>query len=401
MKKLFFILIIFSSLIIAQDGLNFSLQIRPRFEIDNKDFNSTTSTGTFTAFRTRLGLTFNRMENLTAFFQIQDSRYFGDETSTTTNSKNIDLHQAFFKIDKIFTLPVDLKLGRFEMAYGSQRFIGPVDWNNIGRSFDGGLITFNGEQFKLDLFAVREFEKFNSEDSLDQNVYGLVADLMFIKSYKIQPFLIWQRVNPTNILNRATLGIHVKGELDQFYQELDFGYQTGSATLSNRSQDINAYTFSFGAGYNFELEVKPTIGAQIDIASGDDNSADNDYKSYTSLYGTGHKFFGYMDYFINFPNDTYGLGLTDIIMKAGLSPINKLVLALNYHLFNSMEDYKLADGTYTNSFGSEIDFVATYKYNNNVAFEGGASFFFPGDIFKEKRGKDNSAWFYLMAIANL
>ncbi len=401
MKKLFFILIIFSSLIIAQDGLNFSLQIRPRFEIDNKDFNSATSTGTFTAFRTRLGLTFNRVENLTAFFQIQDSRYFGDEISTTTNSKNIDLHQAFFNIANIFTLPVKLKLGRFEMAYGSQRFIGAVDWNNVGRSFDGGLITFNGEQFKLDLFAVREFEKFNSEDSLDQNVYGLIADLMFIKSYKLQPFLIWQRAQPTNILNRATLGIYIKGNLDAFYHELDFGYQTGSAILSNRSQNISAYTFSFGAGYNFETDIKLTIGAQIDIASGDDNTADDDFKSYSSLYGTGHKFFGYMDYFTSFPNDTYGLGLTDIIVKAGLSPINKLVLSLNYHLFNSIEDYKLVSGTNSNSFGSEIDFVATYKYNDNVAFEGGAALFFPGDIFKEKRGKDNAAWFYLMAIANL
>jgi hypothetical protein len=143
------------------------------------------------------------------------------------------------------------------------------------------------------------------------------------------------------------------------------------------------------------------LGAQVDIVSGDDNSGDNDYKSYTSLYGTGHKFFGYMDYFVNFPNDTYGLGVMDLIAKAGIAPLEKLKLALNFHIFNSMEDYTLTDGSNSKSFGTEIDFVATYKYNDNVTFEGGASYFSAGDIFKEKRGKDSSTWFYLMAVANL
>lgn len=385
----------------AQENLKFSAQIRPRFEFDNKDFKLATKANTFTLLRTRLGFSFSPVKNLTGFIQVQDSRTFGEETSTSANMKNLDLHQAFFKIENLFDLPIDLKLGRFEASYGSERFIGTVNWNNVGRSFDGGVISFKHDKVNVDLLIAREFERFLVGDSTDQNIYGLFIDLNLIKSYKIRPFVIMQRMQPTNVLSRTTMGINVKGELKNFNHEIDFGYQTGTVTSGGREQDISAYTFSIGADYNFESKLKPMLGAQIDIVSGDNKSTDNNYNAYTSLYGSGHKFFGYMDYFVNFPNDTYGLGLIDLTGKIGFAPLTDLKLNLNFHLFNSMKDYMLLNGSKTNSFGSELDFSTSFSYNKNVTFEGGASFFNAGDIFKEKRGKDTATWFYLMAVVNL
>lgn len=393
------LLITFSG-IIAQENLKFSAQIRPRFEIDNKDFKSSTRANTFTQLRTRLGLSFSPVKNLTGFIQVQDSRTYGEEASTAANMKNIDLHQAFFKIENLWDLPIDLKLGRFEAMYGSERFIGSVNWNNIGRAFDGVIFTYKNEKVNVDLLIAREFEKFFIGDSTDQNIYGLFVDLNLIKSYKIQPFVIMQRMQPTNLLDRTTMGFNIKGSLDKFNHEIDFGYQVGTITAGGREQDISAYTFSFAADYSFNTQLKPMLGAQIDIVSGDENSLDNKYNAYTSMYGTGHKFFGYMDYFINFPNDTYGLGLIDVIGKLGFTPFTELKLNLNFHLFNSMKDYVLINGSKSNSFGTEMDFVTSYNYNKNVTFEGGASFFSAGDIFKEKRGKDIATWFYLMAVVN-
>jgi hypothetical protein len=402
MKRLLLITAILLSVsgLSAQETLKFSAQIRPRFEIDNKDFKSSTRANTFTALRTRLGLSFLPVKNFSGFIEVQDSRNYGEETSTVANMKNLDLHQAYFKVEEIFSLPLDLKVGRFEAAYGSERFISVVGWNNIGRSFDGGIITFKNESVDIDLFAAREFEKSLVGDSTDQNIYSLFADLKLVESYKIQPFIIWQRVQPTSVLNRATIGFNVKGNLNKFNHEIDFGYQTGSFYSGGRNQDISAYTFSLSADYSLAGKLKPVIGVQADFASGDNNPADNNFKSYTSLYASGHKFFGYMDYFVNFPNDTYGLGLLDLIGKIGITPITDLKFNFHFHLFNSMEDYTLTTGSKSKSFGTEFDFVASYKYNSNVTFEGGASLFSAGDIFKEKRGKDTATWFYLMAVAN-
>lgn len=402
MKKTLFslVIILFYTSVSGQELLKFSAQIRPRFEIDNKDFNSSTRAGTFTALRTRLGISFYPSKNLTGFIQAQDSRIFGEETSTTANMKNLDLHQAYFKIENVFDLPVDLKVGRFEAAYGSERFISVVGWHNIGRSFDGGILTYKNSFMKIDLMAAREFEKSLPGDSTDQNVYSLFADLKLIDSYRIEPFIIWQRMQPSTVLNRATLGFNIKGNLNRFTHEIDFGYQTGSLYSGGRTQDISAYTFSFGAEYKAGGELKTVLGAQVDIASGDDNQADSDYKSYTSLYASGHKFFGYMDYFMNFPSDTYGLGIIDLIGKISISPVHNITLNLNAHLFSSMQEYRLNSGVKSNSFGSEFDLVGNYKYNENVMFESGASLFFPGDIFKEKRGHDSALWFYIMAVVN-
>ncbi|MEW6506815.1 MAG: alginate export family protein [Bacteroidota bacterium] len=402
MKKVLLLFWMFATIsgLTAQEYLKFSAQIRPRFEIDNKDFKSSTRANTLTAFRTRLGLAFLPVKNISGFIQIQDSRTFGEETSTTANMKNLDLHQAFFKIENLFDLPFDVKLGRFEAIYGSERFIGSVNWHNVGRSFDGGILTYKNEIVNVDLFVAREFEKFLTGDSTDQNIYGLFVDLNLVKSYNLQPFIIMQRMQPINALNRATLGINIKSNLNKLNHEVDFGYQTGTIFSGGREQNISAYTFSFNAEYNFDGELKPTLGAQIDAVSGDSNPIDNNYNAYTSLYGTGHKFFGYMDYFINFPSDTYGLGLIDLIGKFGISPSADLKLNLYFHLFNSMKNYTLLSGTESNSFGTELDLVALYKYNTNVTFEAGGSFFSAGDIFKEKRGKDAATWFYLMAVVN-
>lgn len=402
MKKKLIALVMFIAItgLFAQENLKFSAQIRPRFEVDNKDFKSSTRANTFTALRTRFGLSFTPSKNLSGFIQAQDSRIYGEETSTTANMKNLDIHQAFFKIENLFDLPFDIKLGRFEAIYGSERFIGSVNWNNVGRSFDGGILSFKSDKVNMDLLVAREFEKFLPGDSTDQNIYALFIDLNLLPSYKIQPFIIMQRMQPTNVLSRSTMGVNVKGSLNKFNHEIDFGYQMGTITSGGREQDISAYTFSFNGEYTFDGEIKPTLGAQIDIASGDNNSIDNNYNAYTSLYGTGHKFFGYMDYFVNFPNDTYGLGVIDFVGKIGIMPINDLKLNLNFHLFNSMKDYLLLNGTKTNSFGTELDLVGSYKYNSNVTFEGGASYFSAGEIFKEKRGKDSASWFYLMAVVN-
>ncbi len=106
---------IFSGLALAQDNVKVNAQIRPRFQYDDKDFNSNIGANSYTELRSRLGAMFSPSENLTGFIQIQDSRRFGSEASTLSDTKNLDLHQAFFNIKSIFNLPFNLKVGRMEL----------------------------------------------------------------------------------------------------------------------------------------------------------------------------------------------------------------------------------------------------------------------------------------------
>ncbi|MEJ2194959.1 MAG: hypothetical protein P8X73_08905 [Ignavibacteriaceae bacterium] len=101
------ILVLFSSLTaFAQkdlvDGWKFTGQIQLRSELDGRDFSNETHPLTFTSLRTRLGVEKSFENKVLLYIQLQDSRVFGSESSTLSNSKNLDLHQEFVKLNKLF-----------------------------------------------------------------------------------------------------------------------------------------------------------------------------------------------------------------------------------------------------------------------------------------------------------
>lgn len=80
MKKLLLFFFLFGFLFpcdgFGQENWKVSGQIRHRFEMDNKDFNSDTDANNFNLLRSRIGITFSTAENVEGFIQVQDSRRF-------------------------------------------------------------------------------------------------------------------------------------------------------------------------------------------------------------------------------------------------------------------------------------------------------------------------------------
>ncbi len=389
------------SLIIAQDKLDFSAQIRPRLILDNRDFNSSTGINSFAEMRTRAAIKFTPNKEITGFIQIQDSRLFGSEPSTISNTQNVDIHQAYFQVNSLFDLPVNFKAGRMHASYGTQRIMSANNWNNIGRSFDGAVIQFDlveDIKTKLDLFAFRVGESGLPGDSSDENVFGAFADMSFIEGHQFQPFLIY-RSSKSNAypFNAFAAGSYLTGSISGFYHQAEFIYQFGDER-NDGPKTLSAYFIGYNAGYRFGCETKPFISAGVDYYSGDDDLTDNKYKEFDRWFGAGHGYLGYMDYF---PNNTFGVGLMDIHLRAGFRPIEKLRIKSAFHVFNSAADYQLPNNSTTNKFGTEVDLVATYDYNDYLDLEIGGGLFLPGGIFKDKFGNDNSTWFYFMGIVDL
>jgi len=401
MKKILFLFssLLLTSSIFAQSGLDVSAQIRARHQMSNKDFNSDVPANNFTELRTRLNLKFSPVENITGLVQLQDSRVFGTEANTLSSIDNIDLHQAYFTVSKLFNLPLNLKLGRMELSYGPQRLVGAVGWHNVGRSFDGGVVQLKTKKVDVDFFSAQTNESGNVGDTNDVTVAGAYGNLKMAKNHQIQPFIIGELETGTDF-GRYTLGVYVKGSIGNLSHEIEGAYQLGSV---NENIDIAAYMFALNIMYKFDTPIQPVIGGGIDYLSGDDDFTDNDFKMFNTLYATNHKYYGFMDFF---PGNTYGLGLMDLHVKGTISPAKKFKAMLAFHMFNSVEDFKYIPADSPNeksstSFGSEVDLTLIYTYNKAVKFQGGFSFFSPGDIFKQVRGEDGSTWAYLMAVVNL
>ena len=395
----------------AQTGWQLSGQIRQRFEVDGKDFDKSTQTSSFNLLRSRLNVTFTPGENVTGFFQLQDSRTFGEESGTMDGQANaFDLHQGYFQLARLFDLPVDLKVGRMEVNYGPERLIGAVDWSNIGRSFDGAILNVHGKRFSMDLFNFKEVEGSQPGDDLDVNVLGVYVDVKLADGQTTQLFTIRQRQlvqfrqDLPGRLDRYTVGLYAQGSLGPVIYEAELAQQGGKGGTSS-SNKVDASMAALNVGFDFSfLPFRPILFIGVDYLSGDDDLGDQTAKWFDTLYATNHKYYGFMDYFpmsLGYLGlNTLSLGLTDIHVKLAIQPLESTKIKVAFHSFRLSQDYTLTDGSTTRDLLNEIDLTVNHRYSANVSFVGGVSLAMPGDFVKTWQGEDNATWAYLMTVVN-
>ncbi len=317
-------LCVLPSITTAQQGpLLISGQVRHRTEWNGKDFSDSTKVGGSSLLRTRLNLAFRTAASDLAFIQVQDSRVYGTETNTLSDgtADAIDLHQAYLQLNNLLNQPLGLRLGRMELAYGNQRVIGAVGWHNVGRSFDGALVSFTWKDIRLDAFSAKEVEKQNPDNVDDKDFRGLWLDSKWqipglVNQSTLDAYFLNQYQNNGTVLNRSTTGIFSKGSYGfvggiTLTQEIDFALQLGT---QQDTVSINASLIGVRVGLALsKAPFKPSIGFGFDKVSGDDTSTTN-YEAFNTLYATNHKFYGFMDYFLNIPVHAQGAGLQDIII---------------------------------------------------------------------------------------
>lgn len=104
--------------------------------------------------------------------------------------------------------------------------------------------------------------------------------------------------------------------------------------------DISAFMLTGSVGYTFKKSGwKPSVWIGYDYLSGTDPvDNDPDYGTFNTLFATNHKYYGYMDYFVNIPAATGGLGLQDIMLKTRFKPTEQFWFGLDGHHFMSAED---------------------------------------------------------------
>ena len=162
-------------------ALRLDAQLRLRYEIvDPVTYTlatPSTRAGTdlsddFILMRTRLGVEVRPNRKVAVYFQIQDSRIWGEEGAgnTTQNPSlsagsaidNLDLHQAYLDLNDLFERvagedALTIRFGRQEMAFGDQRLVSTLEWSNVGRAWDAARLIWTPpgrlEGLRLDAFG--------------------------------------------------------------------------------------------------------------------------------------------------------------------------------------------------------------------------------------------------------
>lgn len=380
------------------NGLDLGGQMRWRTEYDGKDFNSGTALNEFSLLRTRVNLKVTAVKDAVVYFQIQDSRNLGVNSSGLANDINLGVHQGYLMLENLFSDNLSLQLGRFEAPYGRHRLMGNVGWSNVGRSFDGIRLKRQGETYKADVFILKVIERsFNTPpDHRDRKLYGIYSSFL---EDQLDVFVLYdwdsRRVGNDYALARYTIGGMFKQELES---GLGFVIDAALQTGKQAAADLSAYMVAGDLYYHLDSQLSK-VGIGFDVTSGDDAGTADKIETFSNLYYTGHKFRGYMDFFV----PDFSLGLMDIILRGTVEPVEKWTVDIDLHHFQSMEDHVDASDTtppfdMSTAIGQELDITIKRPIQENLGFQSGISAFFASDEWINNA--DPAVWIYLMFTAD-
>lgn len=373
--------------------------------------------------RTRLSADFSANEKVRVFIQVQDSRQFGQETSVASNDNLVDLHQGFADISHFFYDKLSLRAGRFEMSYGDQRMISPLDWSNTGRAWDGARLRFtpNAEQKEkhwIDIFATVIKTNTNppagvtvvDEKQAFLGIYGshpfgesLLAEMYALsRSYTVPQFT--DELGRKGDFRDTSLGTRWKYSGNPLTVTFEFVYQWGSVAKS----DIEAFATALDIRCDL---VGSKVGFEHTLATGDRDPTDGNRETFDPPFTFAHSYQGLADVFA-WKNGQ------DFHPYFICEPAKGWTLQVGYHLFSLME---AADSWYAASgspirtdatggsgkqVGSEIDIHAKTVLHEKVKLWYGISYFIAGNYVQETadllglRDK-NMLWFFFQMTIDL
>ncbi|KMP11514.1 hypothetical protein UZ36_04265 [Candidatus Nitromaritima sp. SCGC AAA799-C22] len=445
--------------------ISFSGQLRPRFEVNEQhDDTDTTDADFFASLRMRLNAKVNVNADTGAFIQLQSVRGFGDNlTAVGTNTRSgsnptdtsagsgsgpftpndnddsVGIHQAYFTLANFAGLPATLKLGRQEVVLDGHRLLGNTGWTQGASSHDAlALLHSEGNHTIAYVYSIaNEDSRPQAGTDGDVDVHVVWGNFKGILGGALSTYVILvdddfgQLNGAANSDNSLwwTLGFRQAGTLYGIDYRGEFYYQTGQAeagpgtaatgaVAGAATSSREAYMFGVRVGKKFNNVMwKPKVTVWYDYLSGTDDSdlRDGDWGTFDTLFDTGHKFYGFMDNYLNNTGaSTDFFGLTDLAVKMQISPRDKWTVKVDWHQFDMPENpwanptraaaagYALGDRNDGGDLGNEWDVTVVHKYNSNVNIVGGWSIYDATPAFHIAQesflaaGNDSAQWAYLM-----
>lgn len=305
------------------------------------------------------------------------------------------------------------KLGRQTLVYDDQRILGGLDWAQQGRNHDGALLKYKTESFTGDfVFAFnQDYEDISGFQSVG-NAYNTTgffsyktmqmahlnkkwenfAVSLLLMNNGFQNFEV-DEVTADGLSNLQTFGTHLSYKKNKFSALGNVYLQTGERQGEVKVK--GAYLAGLDLGY--KISSKVGLGAGLEVISGNDGDA-GETGAFFPLYGTNHKFNGFMDYFY-VGNHANSIGLFDVHASANVTFNEKSSLLVK--VLNFSGEQELASGD--KQLGTEVDLVYTQKFKG-FAIKGGYSHMFAADGMYELKGvaEDVAAntqnWAWLMLV---
>jgi len=274
----------------------------------------------------------------------------------------------------------DIKYGRQQLAFGSERIIGTADWNYKSRIFDGTRINLTSFTHSLAIFQMSIDKDSGGSVPFGGN-HQFTGAYLSLKTFGLDEidfyYLINKNLNLIQPINLKTLGARIRHRSESFIFEAEYTKQTGdirNLVINDEQKDL-----MIGYLFNFDPSKFISIGAL---------SATHNY---FQLFPSGHRFLGFMDYFSR-------RSIQDLYLTSSYAWSRTLKSGIEYHDFyriNASTSPYAFNGTSainagnvnanSKSIGKELDLFIEKKHSSLISklklitsYTTGVAFFNPG-----------------------
>lgn len=368
--------------------ISIDAEFRIRSEVRYGYRNPPTADSRVAAFigqRSRLNLNF-ASKVADARISVQDIRTWGELGPG-------DRKGVFMLHEGLVVLPVretglSFKLGRQELEYDNGRLISGFNWRQEARSHDAAVMRLKKKNTDLHVIAAynQPGESVFGRDFYATNNYKLL-NVLWLKQ-KAGEKVTFSLLNLGDGMQADTSVAALKDSKKLFYRLTHFGrleffagkslYLTSGGAIqygkNNKDQQILAWYVQPEIRYSGIKKLTLTAGAEI--MSGEDATKPFEkINSFSTLYGVGHKFNGYMDLYTTFPGDVGGGGLINPYLLIHISATDKLTLMTHFHAFTHAANFIVDDKTLKKYLGFETDLVLQYRPHKILGLEVGYSIY--------------------------
>jgi alginate export protein len=281
-----------------------------------------------------------------------------------------------------------LRGGRQELLFGAQRLIGPSDWSNVRRTFQGasGILQAGGWTAtpfwtELVVFQPHAF----GEASAANKLFGVYASRA-VKG-AATPEFYWLGVDNEAASFNGTSGRERRQTVGGRFSRTsapartDFDVEAAGQFGTVGANDIRAWMLTLNGGYTFDSRLEPRLFVTGDFASGD-RDAGGQVGTFNQLYPTNHTYLGDTDYVgrQNILSPSVGVNLRPA-SSFNVTAIQYAFWRASVHdaLYNSAGSVlRPGTGTAERYIGAETDLVATYQFDRHVLGYASYNHFFPG-----------------------
>jgi len=466
MKKNYFLAIAVAALMLAGTvaqaaDISFSGQFRPRMNFDSDASDQTTNTTIFDT-RVRLNAKANVNANTEVFLQFQAVGSWGVADATTSGTRqsvggggteasdalnDVGFHQAYLTLKNFAGKAVDMKIGRQEVVIGGHRLFGHTGWLQGAETKDAIRLTHAGGNHTLGYtyIAGANADAITTSAEGNEHVHVLTASTQGVMGGALEGIFaitVDDNTDASAWEDEQTwynIGARQKGKLSGLDYRVEFYHQFGDAgaiantcacgitgaNANGNSVDRSAQMFGIRVGKTFKnAKGSPSITLWYDNLSGtdDDDAVGGDFGTFDVMYDTGHKFYGFMDVFLNRTGANTGFyGLQDIALKTKLSPSPGWTLKADLHHFRTQTDISGGEadtmiasdatlgGAMDPDLGTELDLTLAHKYDANTKIVFGFSHYWTTTTFSTLNGgagslandagsgqNDEADWGYVM-----